>query len=173
MLHEEKFTPATFNDVVELEKLVNKAYRGDESKKGWTTEADLLDGIRTDKESLVDMMQRPGAVILKYEEDGELLGCVFLYKIDQELYLGMLTVLPTAQGKGIGKKLVAASEQYAKNASCRFVTMTVISVRSELIDWYKRRGYSVTGEKKPFPNDVRFGIPKQPLEFVVMKKRID
>jgi ribosomal protein S18 acetylase RimI-like enzyme len=164
---------ANFDDIPDLVTLVNSAYRGDFSKQGWTTEADLLDGIRTDEESLKEMMQKQGATILKYLNDtGSIAGCVYLQKQHEKLYLGMLTVSPEIQAQGIGKKLLQASEDYALKAGCPVVKMTVISVRKELIEWYERHGYRSTGNKEPFPNDVRFGIPKQQLEFVVMEKTL-
>lgn len=165
--------PATKADIPALNQLVNSAYRGDSSRKGWTTEADLLDGIRTDPEALEDMMEQPGAVILKCTDDkGALRGCVFLRKTGSHLYLGMLTVSPELQGSGIGKKLLEASEAYAREKGCDKIVMTVISVRKELIAWYERKGFRTTGEKSPFPKDPRFGIPKQDLEFVVMEKSL-
>ena len=167
-------TPANSEDIPALNKLVNSAYRGDSSKKGWTTEADLLDGIRTDPEALADMMGQPGAVILKCTTpEDALLGCVFLRKTEKQLYLGMLTVAPELQGGGIGKALLNASEAHARQQGCDRIVMSVISVRKELIDWYKRNGYRLTGETSPFPNDPRFGIPKQELEFVIMEKEVE
>lgn len=164
---------ATRGDIAALNRLVNSAYRGETSRKGWTTEADLLDGIRTDPEALKDMMEQPGAVILKCTDSkGELRGCVFLKKTETQLYLGMLTVSPELQGGGIGKKLLEASEQYAREHDCTRIVMTVISIRDELIAWYERKGFRTTGEKSPFPKDPRFGIPKQELEFVVMEKEV-
>lgn len=159
-------------DVPQLEILVNSAYRGESSKKGWTTEADLLGGIRIDEEALSDLITKQDSIILKCTDKNTLVGCVHLQKQSTQIYLGMLTVLPGMQGSGIGKKLLLAAEDYARQLNCSAIVMTVISVRSELIQWYERRGYFLTGEKKPFPNDPRFGIPKQPLEFVVMKKQL-
>lgn len=170
--------PATEQDIPALTQLVNSAYRGDSSRKGWTTEADLLDGVRTSEESLRETLAQPQATILKYEQSGQLLGCVYLEKKDDEaasptLYLGMLTVSPEAQTGGIGKQLMAAAEQLARQQGCRSITMTVIPQRTELIAWYQRRGYQTTGETKPFPmNDPRFGLPKVPLSFVVLKKEL-
>ena len=162
---------AHVNDIPQISKLVNSAYRGESSKKGWTTEADLLDGIRTDEDSLLKMMQKPGAVILKCcNANKEVAASVYLEKQSGKLYLGMLTVSPELQSSGIGKKLLQASEKYAVEEGCCGVIMTVISVRHELIDWYKRHGYHDTGKKSPFPKDVKFGIPKQELEFIVMEK---
>ena len=162
---------ADIKDIPELVKLVNSAYRGESSKKGWTTEADLLDGIRTDEGSMLILMQKPGGVILKcVDEKGSFAGCVYLEKQAHKLYLGMLTVDPELQANGIGKKILHASERYAVEEGCTAVIMRVISVRHELIDWYKRHGYHATGRTEPFPNDVKFGIPKQNLEFIVMEK---
>ena len=165
-------SPATEADIPALDNLVNSAYRGESSKKGWTTEADLLDGIRTNETSLWAMLQHPNAVILKYEEASQLTGCVYLEQKGNALYLGMLTVSPEAQAGGIGKQLMAAAEQRAKDLHCRAITMTVITVRHELIAWYERRGYRATGETKPFPNDPNFGLPRQPLAFIVMEKEV-
>ena len=161
---------ATETDIPALNALVNSAYRGEGAKKGWTTEADLLGGIRVDDAALRDIIQNPNASILKYETDGQLLGCVYIEQKEGNLYLGMLTVSPDAQAGGIGKKLVAVAEQKAADMQCRAIVMTVISVRHELIAWYERRGYRSTGETLPFPNDPRFGVPKQPLSFIVMEK---
>jgi ribosomal protein S18 acetylase RimI-like enzyme len=166
-------TIATEKDIPALNILVNSAYRGETSKQGWTTEANLLGGIRTDDESLKEMMQNSNACFLKYQEENKLLGCVYLKKEKNKLYLGMLTVSPQLQNKGIGKILLAASEDEARKRNCTAIFMSVISQRTELINWYKKHGYVDTGEKKPFPeNDPRFGIPKTKLEFIVIEKKI-
>jgi ribosomal protein S18 acetylase RimI-like enzyme len=160
-------------DIDELVTLVNSAYRGEGSKKGWTTEALLLDGIRVNQEAVQKQITAPGAVILKYtDESGSLIGCVYLQKQDTRIYLGMLTVSPGLQAKGIGKQLLAASEVYAVQQGCNMITMTVISVRVELIAWYKRHGYRATGETRPFPKGPEFGTPKQELEFIVLEKQV-
>ena len=165
-----RISAATEQDIPALTILVNSAYRGDSSKKGWTTEADLLGGVRTSEESLKANFENPNATILKYEDDGQLQGCVYLEMKGSDLYLGMLTVSPDAQTNGIGKALMAAAEQMAQEAHCRAITMTVITVRHELIAWYERRGFRATGETLPFPDDPKFGLPKQPLSFIVMEK---
>ena len=167
-------TIARKEDVPHLENLVNGAYRGESSKKGWTTEADLLDGIRTNKEVLTGMVTRADSIVLKCTNTkNKLVGCVYLQKKEDKLYLGMLTVAPDEQANGIGKKLLQAAEEYAETQDCTAITITVISLRQELIKWYERRGYKATGERKPFPsNDPRFGLPKQELEFIVMEKQL-
>lgn len=165
-----KATPA---DAPEINKLVNSAYRGDSSRQGWTTEADLLDGTRIDEAAICELIKKPDTVVLMYREANELLGCVELRQQDGKLYLGMLSVKPDTQGKGIGKKLMQAAEEYGQQQGVGTIFMTVISVRKELIDWYVRHGYQLTGERKPFVvPDARWGIPKQHLEFVVLEKKI-
>lgn len=164
---------ATPADVSALNDLVNGAYRGESSKKGWTTEADLLGGIRTSEGSLLKMINRDEAVILLAEESGELKGCVYLEQQADALYLGMLTVKPELQGQGLGAKLMHASEERAKMLGCKRLIMTVITARDELIAYYKRKGFSDSGLRKEFPsNDPSFGLPKQPLEFMVMEKSL-
>jgi ribosomal protein S18 acetylase RimI-like enzyme len=102
------------------------------------------------------------------------LGMVMLKNQGDGLYLGMLTVAPDLQGGGIGKKLLYASETFAKEHGLPKIIMTVISVRTELVAWYERHGYIRTGEVKPFPmDDPKFGLPKQFLEFVVMEKVLE
>jgi ribosomal protein S18 acetylase RimI-like enzyme len=164
-------SPATVQDAQALDALVNSAYRGDSSRQGWTTEADLLEGTRTDAAAIVDIIKSPGHTILKYVENNNILGCVETHKDGSKLYLGMLTVRPHLQGKGIGKLMLTAVEAEAKKQGCKSIYMTVISVRKELIDWYVRHGYRHTGETKPFEfDDPRFGQPKKKLEFVVLEK---
>jgi ribosomal protein S18 acetylase RimI-like enzyme len=164
---------ATQSDIAALNILVNSAFRGESSKKGWTTEADLLDGIRTDENILAENLNQPKTTILKYTEADEILGMVMLKNQGESLYLGMLTVAPDLQGSGIGKKLLYASEVFAKEQGVSKIEMTVISIRTELVAWYERHGYTRTGEVRPFPmDDPKFGLPKAFLEFVVMEKEI-
>jgi ribosomal protein S18 acetylase RimI-like enzyme len=165
--------PSDSKDARILSTLINSAYRGDSSRKGWTTEADLLDGTRTDTRAIEEIIRRPDTLLLKYEENGTIRGCVELRHQNNKLYLGTLTVEPGWQGKGIGKELLKAAEREALRQKCQSIFMTVISVRHELIAWYIRHGYKDTGTRKPFEiPDSRWGIPKTKLEFVVLEKTI-
>lgn len=163
---------ATIHDTFQLVTLINSAYRGEESKKGWTTEADLLEGKRVNIEGLEKIINTPGSVILKCtNEEDIIIGCVYLKKNDNKMYLGMLTVSPTLQAGGIGKKILKASEEYAAEQKCDAMEMTVISVRHELIAWYQRHGYHDTGKRSPFPDDP-LSTKKQSLEFITMEKSL-
>ncbi len=168
------FTTATARpeDIPALLQLINSAYRGEPSRKGWTTEADFLAGdIRTDAENLAELMARPGAVFLKvFDAAGTIGGCVFLEKHEAQRYLCMLSVGPELQGNGIGKILLKGAEDQARKMACKSIYMQVISLRDELIDWYLRHGYQRTGERRPFISPEKFGVPTRPLEFVVLER---
>lgn len=165
---------ATIADAKQIEQLLNSAYRGESSRKGWTTEADLIAGDRrTDEASVIEVMNQPGSVILKYtNEQRSIVGTVNLQKHVSRLYLGMFSVSPTEQGSGIGKQLLKAAEEHAHKVQCSSIYMSVISVRKELIDWYKRNGYVETGERKAFVEDNLTGKHLQPLEFLILEKFI-
>ena len=165
---------ATLDDIPQLLRLVNGAFRGESSKKGWTTEADLLEGpARTDDENLREMLAAPGATMLKCPAgSGEIEACVYLCKRERGLYLGMLTVSPALQGAGIGKKLLQKAEEIARETASPAIYMTVFSARQELVAWYERHGYRPTGEVIPYVADHRFGVPTRDLEFVVLEKPI-
>ena len=166
-------TKATLQDIPALLTLINSAYRGETSKKGWTTEAHLLEGKRTTEEELKEIIQDPKNTFLKFTENDQIIGSVLLVEKEDQLYLGMLTVSPELQNAGIGKKLLAEGEKHAKTLGLSSIIMTVVSVRAELIAWYKRHGYVETGEREPFPSsDIHINISDKPLEFIYLEKRI-
>jgi len=160
--------------VPELVALINSAYRGEDSKKGWTTEADIIQGaLRIDEPALTELINVPGARFLKFvNELNRIDGCVYIHKSGEEMYLGMLSVSPTLQARGIGKQWMYEAEIHAKKVNSVRIFMRVISLRRELIQWYEKQGYNKTEQREPFPPDTRFGTPLQPLEFLIMEKRI-
>jgi ribosomal protein S18 acetylase RimI-like enzyme len=165
------FRKATLSDIYDLTELVNSAYRGDGSKVGWTTEADLLGGQRTDAEKISEMIKASDSQIELAIENGELQGCIYIKKENKFVYFGMLTVRPTLQNKGAGKLLLSHLEDLTREWGYQKIRMTVISQREELIAFYQRRGFKFTGETEPFPeNDPRFGLPKTKLIFHVFEK---
>ena len=166
-------TKAALQDIPALVTLINSAYRGETSKKGWTTEAHLLEGKRTDEEEMTEILQDPKNTILKFTENDKIIGSVLLVEKGHQLYLGMLTVSPELQNSGIGKKLLAEAEIHAKTLGLFSIIMTVISVREELIAWYKRHGYVDTGEREAFPeSSVHITVSEEPLEFFCLEKKI-
>lgn len=175
--------PAQPADAPALVDLIESAYRGDSSRAGWTTEADLLGGQRVDLPMVEDMI-RDSHVLIAFgqsSDEAELasprpLGTVTLAdEGDGVAYFGTFAVSPRAQGSGLGKELMAFAEDYAARTwASQAMRMTVISKRSELIEFYERRGFVRTGETEPFPyGQERFGLPKlDDLEFIVLKKRL-
>lgn len=150
-------------DITSIVCLVESAYRGEVSRAGWTTEADLLDGQRIDVEGVAQCIGRNDSRVLLAEEDGSLLACCHIEKQDDVCYFGMFAVTPGRQGGGAGSSLLTEVERIAAEEwRCGRMRMTVIDARDDLIAWYQRRGYCRTGEHKPFPyGDARFGIPKR------------
>lgn len=165
----------TAADLSALHALIHRAYRGDSARAGWTHESDLLGGQRTDIAALEEMLADPDQHLLVAAGDGVLTGCVSVTrKPEGRGYLGLLTVDPVLQAGGLGRRLIAAAEDCARGFGARAMEMTVIASRSELIAYYERRGYALTGERRPFPmDDPRFGLPKtRDLEFVVLEKTL-
>jgi len=166
-------TKSTLEDIPALTTLINSAYRGESSKKGWTTEAHLLEGKRTDEPEMTEIFLDPKNTILKFTENDKIIGSVLLVEKGNQLYLGMLTVSPELQNSGIGKKLLAEAENQAKTLGLSSIIMTVISVREELVAWYKRHGYVDTGEREAFPeSDIHVTISDVPLEFIYLEKKL-
>jgi len=169
------FRAATPADIPALVELVTSAYRGDVSKRGWTTEADMLDGQRIDPEVLRRDIERPHSTVVLALRDDALLACAHVAEENGAGYFGMFSVRPDLQGGGVGKALLAEAERIAREEwNLPAMRMTVIDVRDELIAFYQRRGYARTGIKKPFPyGDERFGIPKRDdLRFEILEKAL-
>ncbi|MEV5612576.1 GNAT family N-acetyltransferase [Streptomyces sp. NPDC052225] len=167
------YRDAVPEDVDVLVALVESAYRGDSSRTGWTTEADILEGQRTDPEGVLDVIKDPDSRLLTVERDGTVVACCQLEHRGDHAYFGMFAVSPALQGAGLGKEIIAEAERAAAATwGVREMHMTVISVREELIAWYERRGYRRTGKMSPFPyGDERFGIPQRAdLQFELLVK---
>jgi len=168
-----RFRHATHDDIPAVVALVESAYRGDHSRAGWTTEADLLDGQRTDADDVTSSIARARSVVLLAEQSAKLVACAHVADEDGAGYFGMFAVSPVLQGAGVGKAVLAEAERIARDDwQLPVMRMTVIDVRDELIAFYERRGYLRTGATKPFPyGDPRFGLPRRDdLRFAVLEK---
>jgi len=157
------FRRATPDDVRFLVPLVESAYRGDASRAGWTTEADLLDGQRTDPGGVLEAITGPGSAVLVGERGGEVVVCCQVAVVDGAGYFGLFAVSPQHQAGGVGRLALAEAERVAaREWGVSEMRMKVLTAREDLIAWYVRRGYTRTGRLSPFPyGDVRFGVPRR------------
>ena len=168
-----RYRDATTGDVPALVRLVTAAYRGEASRAGWTTEADLLDGERIDPDVLRADIERPRSRVLLATRGDDLVACAHVAVEGDAGYFGMFAVRPDLQGAGIGDALLREAERVVRDEwRLAAMRMTVIDVRDELIAWYERRGYRRTGVHKPFPyGDTRFGVPRRDdLRFELLEK---
>jgi ribosomal protein S18 acetylase RimI-like enzyme len=160
-----RFRQAVAADVPAIVALVESAYRGEVSRAGWTTEADLLDGQRTDAMDVAALVAGPRTRILLAlaEDSGELLGSVLVGDEPDAVYLGMFAVRPAQQARGVGRALLAEAERVGRTVlGHKVARMTVLAQRPELIAWYQRRGYALSGRHHPFPyGNPRLGLPRR------------
>ncbi|MEV8531650.1 GNAT family N-acetyltransferase [Streptomyces sp. NPDC051211] len=169
------YRSAVDTDVPALVELVESAYRGEASRGGWTTEADYLDGQRTDEQGVREVIEKPDSLLLVVESGGALVACCQLEHRGDHVYFGMFAVRPGLQGGGLGKEILAEAERRAsEDWGAKEMRMTVINVRDELIAYYERRGYRRTGELSPFPyGNERFGRPRRDdLAFELLVKSL-
>ncbi|MBV7696343.1 GNAT family N-acetyltransferase [Streptomyces sp. TRM70350] len=172
--HSLTFRDATDADVDTLVALIESAYRGDSSRAGWTTEADILQGQRTDPEGVLAVIKAPDSRLLTVERDGTVVACCQLEHRGEHAYFGMFAVSPRFQGSGLGKVILAEAERQVRETwGAKEMHMTVISAREDLVAWYERRGYRRTGRMTPFPyGDERYGIPQRDdLQFELLVKK--
>lgn len=157
---------ASPRDIEAIVDLAHSAYRGGPSREGWTTEADLLEGGRTDAAMVRELIEAAESVILVIDdpaEPGSLLACCHLERRPDSAYLGLFAVSPGMQGRGVGTSLLAAAEALAREWGVARLELTVLNYRPELLAWYERLGFTMTGHNTPFPyGDERFGVPLRP-----------
>lgn len=166
---------ATVADIAAVVALVESAYRGDVSRRGWTTEADILDGQRVDTTGVSQVVVQPDSRVVLGLRGSELVACFHVERHDSTCYFGMFAVNPDLQGVGFGRRMLDEAERIARTEwNCTKMEMTVICLRDELVAWYARRGYRRTGRFKPFPyGDARFGLPKRDdLRFEYLEKML-
>lgn len=171
-----RFRLATTGDARELAALIHSAYRGESSREGWTTEADLLDGQRVDVDQVLDVIGDPRSMLLVLPDEHGLLACCHLEHRDAGVaYFGMFAVRPGAQGGGVGRAMMVEAQRRVQAVfGSVAMEMQVIGQRVELIAWYERLGFVRTGQTAPFPyGQPRFGRPtRDDLHFVVLRRSL-
>jgi ribosomal protein S18 acetylase RimI-like enzyme len=172
-----QLNPALESDFPAIIDLANLAYRGTGANSSWNIE-NFIEGQRINDSLLrEELAAKPNAHLLTYRDDpnSPILGTVLLDPQQNGVwYLGLFTIHPHLQKQKLGRTLLSAAEDFAKERGARRIQMTVVNVRDVLIAWYQRRGYTLNGETRPFPyGDDRFGKPtRDDLHFVVLQKNI-
>lgn len=170
------FRTASVSDIPAVVALVTSAYRGEASKAGWTTEADLIDGQRLDADMLRPEIERPDSHVLLGMHDDELVACTHVSSVRPgTANVGLYAVRPGLQGGGLGKQMLVEAERVARQEwDVNELELTVIDIRDELVAFYERRGFVRTGEHLPLSyGDERFGTPRVPdLRMEVMRKAL-
>jgi ribosomal protein S18 acetylase RimI-like enzyme len=153
-----KLELSNISQLSEILDLVNIAYRGE---KGWTRETEIVDGKRATEKEIKAAIEDPDSHFLVYIEDGNVVSCICVEQESDTAQIGLFAVHPKLQGKGIGKQVLAAAEEYAAtHLGAKKFVVVVISQRPELISYYERRGYVRTGKMKEYPVHLDVGTPK-------------
>ena len=162
------------DDLSKIVDLVNAAYRGEDDYLGWTHEGHLLEGERISLQQLAQQLSYPNVKMLLAESEGELQGCMMLSQKAHQLYLGTFAVIPCLQGNGIGRQMLQQAEWLAAEQwQASEIEMVVILQRQDLIDYYQRRGYQVSGDISDFPVELDVGVPKiEGLTIVALRKQL-
>jgi GNAT superfamily N-acetyltransferase len=171
----ETFRIADQSDAERIAALVNAAYRGESGAVGWTHEAHLFDGPRTDAAEIGRLIGSDDSLILLCMDGPALAGSVHLKKIEGGAYLGLLAVSPALQGSGAGRRLIERAERFVRESwGCARMSMTVLTLRRELIEYYERRGYQHTGKVEPLTMEGQAGRPKSAeLQLAWLEKALD
>ncbi len=175
MLHPH-FRYANQDDAEKVTALIERAYRGPEAARGWSNEAHLLTGARTTGEEIMALIADHDARFVLAEisdpMEGDILaGCALIQKDGDGAYFGMFAIEPAMQIGGLGKALLAKCERAVRDLwASQFMAMVVISVRHELIEWYQRRGYSLTGQREAFPFGPGSGEIRRDFDLVELRK---
>lgn len=177
--------PATADDAEAVADLVHAAYRSEESRQGWTTESHLVGGQRVDAAMVRELVAADDGVVLVLddpavgatspERPARLIACCHVERRAGTAYVGMFAVRPAIQGQGLGRRMLAAAERQARDWGRTTLELTVLDHRPELLAWYERCGFALTGVRHPFPyGDDRFGLPQRPdLALLGMSKPLD
>lgn len=155
---------ATVADAAAICDLANAAYRGTTGERGWTSEADLVAGNRTDVRAVEEAITRPRSAILLALESAQIVACVQVAQEGTDGHIGLLAVSPVQQGHGTGSWLLARAEDYVwRMFGAQRAVLAVIHQRPALRAFYERRGYRRVGASSPYPIGLKVGVPKLEL----------
>jgi len=146
-------------DAKEIATLVNRAYRPSSREAGWTHEANLIAGERISTEQVLSLFHEQSTILLLHLGQ-DIVACVHVQGGQSGTYIGMLATNPAMQAQGIGKQMLLHAEAYAiEHYDASVLKMSVLSSRPELLAFYERRGYVLTGQVEEYPLSAGVGQP--------------
>ncbi|MEI7916647.1 MAG: GNAT family N-acetyltransferase [Methylophilaceae bacterium] len=155
------FHKAELSDAISIAELVNSAYRGEISRAGWTTEADLLDGLRITTPEVATLIKREDAFVLVGVLRDQIIASIACEHLENTAKFGLIAVKPTLQNKGYGREMIKAAEAItAREWRVAGFYMSVITLRTELIEFYERLGFERSGQFEDFPENPALWQPK-------------
>ena len=150
------FEKAGIHQAQAISDLINLTYRG---ATGWTTEAAIIQGDRTNRQEIETAMMNPGGYFFVVNRRSAPAACIYIAAEKDRAYIGFFSVHPTLQGQGFGSYMLEQAEKFARDSlHAHTFVLFVISQRPELISFYQRRGYRGTGRVEAFPSYL--GVPK-------------
>ena len=177
-----KFRLASSHDIDFLLNLINHAYRS-EHDNSWTNEAHLVEGERIGQSqltSLIELNQSNNSTShlliaeSNEQQNSRVVGCVLIEYLKDDVEIGTYCIAADCQNLGYGKMVLGAAETYALKfkPDVKHFVVWVLNQRHELIDYYQRRGYSLTGLVQEYPYDAGVGTPLVELKLLEMKKTV-
>ena len=170
------FRPAIVSDISDIEILIENCYRGKESTNGWTSEYALLEDKRLELGEVAREMASPNHKFFVAIKDSKIIGVINVFRDNDWVEFGKYAVNPNFQGQGIGRQLINQVEEFVKNDwNVAKLTLCVISIRKELIEFYKRCGFEFTGEEINFLKAHPSAKPKEGIDnlsLLVMNKTL-
>jgi len=166
-----RFAYATLADVPRVAALIEIAYRGEVAATGWTNEAAILKGLRSSPREVERLVRAADSRFVLALGGDVLAGSALIKRHGDGAYFGMFAIDPSRQQQGLGKVIMAQCETAARELwAARYLRLSVISLRHELIGWYERRGFVRTGEHEPFPFNEAPGALRTDFDLVVLQK---
>ena len=167
------FRLANITDIPQILDLVNISYRS-KTVRGWTSESEIIDGLRLNESHATTLILKEDSFLILALEQNELIGCVHIEYNVNLAYLGLLTIHPNFQNKGLGKILLTHAENFCANYNnITHIEMSVLSLRKELLNFYQRRGYLLTNKIENYPLHANVGVPKDSnIKVLYLKKAL-
>ncbi|MFW2075306.1 GNAT family N-acetyltransferase [Acinetobacter gerneri] len=172
-----KYRFALNNDIPNLVRLINNAYRNN-IDKSWTNETQYVSGSRITQDQLFEELNKPGFLLMVIEgpdtRSKQLIACIGITFYETYAEIGTFCIDSSFQQAGIGKTLLGRAEQFLQiyNSNIKAINMYVLNVREELIQYYERRGYKKTGLIEDYPLDANLGMPLLDLNLIEMQKTL-